>query len=64
MGRARTPYARILTPDYGDGIETVKMSHSGKDLPNARRITRTLMTTEVRNTFQQLEMVPSSIFKA
>jgi len=46
MGRARTPYARILKPDYGDGIETVKQSHSGKDLPNARRITRTLMTTE------------------
>ena len=63
MGKARTPYARILKPDYGDGIETVKLSHSGKDLPNARRITRTLMTTEVRNTFQQLEMVPS-IFKA
>ena len=49
MGRSRTPYARILKPDYGDGIETVKMSHSGKELPNARRITRTLMTTEVRN---------------
>ncbi|XP_011505800.1 PREDICTED: peroxidase-like [Ceratosolen solmsi marchali] len=38
LGRAFTPYSRVLPPDYADGIEIPRVSLFGNPLPSARKI--------------------------
>ncbi|KAK7084550.1 hypothetical protein SK128_015650 [Halocaridina rubra] len=39
MGAAFTQYRRILPPEYGDGISSIRMAKSGEPLPSARLVT-------------------------
>lgn len=37
-GRAFSPYNRVLNPNYGDGINSPRLSKAKEELPNARRL--------------------------
>lgn len=37
-GVAMLPFRRALQPDYGDGVGTPRLGHSGEALPSARRV--------------------------
>ncbi|ELT88406.1 hypothetical protein CAPTEDRAFT_72445, partial [Capitella teleta] len=38
IGRAFTPFSRFLTPQYGDGVQSLRLSRDGSPLPEARRV--------------------------
>ncbi|XP_050449274.1 chorion peroxidase [Cataglyphis hispanica] len=37
-GSSMTPFRRVLTPDYADGINSPRKARSGKELPSAREV--------------------------
>jgi hypothetical protein len=58
LGRAETPFKRLLKPVYDDGIESPRtLSASNKSLPNPRYISRTIMSDN-----SQLEKIWTNIF--
>uniref|UniRef100_A0A182QCF9 Heme peroxidase 1 n=1 Tax=Anopheles farauti TaxID=69004 RepID=A0A182QCF9_9DIPT len=45
-GAANTPYGRLLTADYGDGVSSPRRSKTGTELPSARMLTLTLFNDQ------------------
>lgn len=41
-GKAFTPFNRLISPDYGDGINSPRLAGSGSQLPNPRVISTSL----------------------
>ena len=41
-GKSFVPYSRLLAPDYGDGVDAVRIARSGMPLPNPRVISYTI----------------------
>lgn len=41
-GKSFIPYSRLLSPDYGDGVDSPRQSKSGMPLPNPRVISYTV----------------------
>ncbi|XP_068679732.1 peroxidase mlt-7-like [Montipora foliosa] len=37
FGAAHTPFGRLILPDYGDGISSLRLADNGEELPNARQ---------------------------
>ena len=50
FGAAFTPFRRIVAADYGDCISTLRLSASGKTLPNAREVSRVAHGSNVLRT--------------
>lgn len=40
FGATNTEFARLLVPDYGDGVSTLRLAENGDPLPNARDVSR------------------------
>lgn len=56
-GAAYRPFARFLPPDYSDGIESLRVSVRGGDLPNPRKTSATIHRSLNRPSFRITMMV-------